>query len=747
MSITVKKTKLQFTIAITVIITLLCTALIPEYSFASKKSDAIKAIKVPDKINAEYVAYVPHGAKAASKKAISDSDSEKLVSTSKGTVYQLDASKNELSKIKKDSSVIVEKNLTFSASDTQLGGESLWATESQLEDMQPEEPYWNLDMVDSDESNTPNDQNDIVKVAVMDSGVEWLSDVNLKGDVNMVTEEQDVPFYMCDMTGHGTSVASIINKINPDAEIYSVRVLDMNNETTLERVIRGIYWCIENDINVINLSFGASQYSEILDYVIAEAESNGITLVAAAGNGGDDGVDYPAAYDDVIAVGAVDNHGEKTDFSAEGDDIDVVAPGVDVQVQSMLGMYTWVDGTSVSAPHVAAEASLVLQRDSSKTSDFVTGLIKETAKSLDNDDCGSGIIDISQAQDCYEEYEENYTANEGDILEQNDEPVAEFTDEEVSYEGKWAIQNHFADLIGNAGDAIYNGQVTTTAMRAIKRGAGYNDLQKVSANSSEKVFKGCWHGQYRLRNSGNGTGYHLINYISAYRMIRKVANLGGDISSLSSTNPYGWITNNTYTSIRNQFVNNKIGGRSWAAAIDQKPTGTYDANTQNIVNTIYQNPQIYSGTEAHKKSLRKCFLYGMALHHVADAYSHSTFVYKQFNSMIVHSGFNSSQEHIESGETTYFANEYAHDLTFKPNRFKDAKYAAQRVVLACAGNSIGIAETYKPDFSITTGGRGYYLGRVWTYAKEVNGTISNPQDDPSFSSYFSTFHYMAPVGE
>ena len=280
-------------------------------------------------------------------------------------------------------------------------------------------------------------------------------------------------------------------------------------------------------------------------------------------------------------------------------------------------------------------------------------------------------------------------------------------------------------------------------MRAIKRGAGYNDLQKDSAGN--KVFKGCWHGQYRLRNTGGKPGYHQINYISAYRMIRKVANLGGDVSSLPTTNPE-WITHNTYTSIKDQFANGKIGGRSWAEAIDNLPNGDYNSTMQDFMRSIYE-PQIYSGTAAHKKSLRKCFLYGMALHHVADTYSHSTFVYKQFNSMIVHSGFNSSQEHINSGETTYFANEYAHDLTFKPNRFKDAKYAAQRVVLACAGNSIGIAETYKPDFSITTGYRGYYLGRVWTYAKQVKGTIDNPQDDPSFSSYFSTFHYMAPFNE
>ena len=714
------------------------------YSEDTQRKEAAVASKNTRITNAEYVAFVPRNCKAAISK-ISQSDSELLVQSEKGTFYQLDASNNDIKSITEDDGVVIEKNSVFAASET-LQYESLWATEDQLDVLQPEEPEWNLDMISSDGDTIVSESAEPVKVAVLDSGVEWLSDIDLKGDVNLVIEEQDVPSYMCDMTGHGTAVASIISSINPAAEIYSVRILDVNNRTTLERIIRGLYWCVDNEVKVINMSFGSSQYSEILENVINEVTASGIIVIAAAGNSGEQGVEYPAAYENVIAVGSLDNHGQKSDFSAEGDEIDVVAPGESIQVQSMLGMYTWVKGTSMSAPHVTAEASLILQQDNSKDCSFVKGLIKETAKRINDNNCGSGIIDIHRANEYFDEYESNYNGSDEVGLPENEEVISDFSDEEVSYEGRWDIENHFSDLIGNHDDVIYNGNVTTTAMRAIKRGAGFNDLEKTSPVGGTKVFKGCWHGQYRLKNSEDNTGYHELNYVAAYRLIRKIANLGGDVSDLPVNNPYSWIVNSSYKNIYRKFENGGIGNKTWADAIDQKPTGTYNAATQNIVDNVYYAPQIYTGTTAHKKALRKCFLYGMALHHVADTFCHSTFVYKQFDSMIVHAGFNASSEHIASGETTYFPYEYAHDLSFKPNRFNDAKAAAQRVVLACAGESVSISETYRPDPSIAvespTGYRGYRLGRIWTYARTVTG-----DSESVLESFFDTIHYKAPINE
>ena len=115
------------------------------------------------------------------------------------------------------------------------------------------------------------------------------------------------------MTGHGTAIAGIINDIAPNAEIYSVRIMDAENKATLSRVVEGIYWCIENDIDIINMSFGTTVKSAVLEKAIQDANDAGILLISSAGNGDTQGVEYPAAYEEVIAVGAVNTSAQKTE--------------------------------------------------------------------------------------------------------------------------------------------------------------------------------------------------------------------------------------------------------------------------------------------------------------------------------------------------------------------------------------------------------------------------------------------------
>ena len=96
---------------------------------------------------------------------------------------------------------------------------------------------WNLEMLHADHLETePSErgqEGECVQVAVLDSGVEGMSDVNTAGSVNFVDEEGTVPLYMEDMTGHGTSVARIIQRIAPNSDIYSIKVLDENNKVTV----------------------------------------------------------------------------------------------------------------------------------------------------------------------------------------------------------------------------------------------------------------------------------------------------------------------------------------------------------------------------------------------------------------------------------------------------------------------------------------------------------------------------------
>lgn len=678
-----------------------------------------------------------------------DKDTDLLVKNGDVAIFQSDKAAGNTEAINnKSDNIIIEENIQFSASETALNSEELWFTEDELKQVEPEKPDWNQEMISAESTQENNICTNPVKVAVIDSGVEWFSDVNLKEEENFVEYEQDVPFYMSDATGHGTAVASIINKIYPDAEVYSARVLDLSNKTNLERIIRALYWCMDKQVDVINISIGASQYSKLLEEVIQEAVSRGIVVVASAGNGAEQGVEYPAAYDTVIAVGSVDNHAEKSDFSAEGSEVDVVAPGESIEVQSLLGMYTWADGTSLSAPHVAAEAAILLEKDKSKDSEFIKKLIRKTAVDLsDNTDCGEGLININRAQELYNEFEKQYDnkeATDNVILNADTEDnIPEFSDDQTDYKGRWIVKDHVSSM-GKSNDPVYKGMITSTAMKAIKRGAMYNDLEK--KENGEKVFPAHWHGQYRLLND-DGKAYHENNYIADYRLIRKLANNNGDSSGIKRTD-CKWIRDANFNSIISRFKNGKLAGKEWSAVIDQKPNGTYSAENASLLNAYYDT-KLYTGTNSRKATLRRCFLYGMALHNVTDAYSHSTFAGQSLYQLIVHT----DKEESSLINKEKYTNKRAHDKTFLPNRFNDAKSAAVRVVRACKdiGEHVNIAETFAPNPNASTipkvGSRGYYLGRVLYYAEEVNGTIESHKEDSKFKKYFNAIDYNAPINE
>jgi minor extracellular protease Epr len=103
--------------------------------------------------------------------------------------------------------------------------------------------------------------------------------------------------------------------VNSNVEIYSATVLDEENKAPISRIIAGIYWAIENDVNILSISFGTTKYSEALEIAIKDATDKGILVVAAAGNNNSEVVEYPAAFDNVMAVGGVDSQGNIAGYS------------------------------------------------------------------------------------------------------------------------------------------------------------------------------------------------------------------------------------------------------------------------------------------------------------------------------------------------------------------------------------------------------------------------------------------------
>ena len=203
-----------------------------------------------------------------------------------------------------------------------------------------------------------------------------------------------------DPHGHGTHVAGIIasngigiKSVAPQALIMPIRVLSAQGTGDMSDVACGIKYAADNGAKVINLSLGSSTDSAALRATIGYAISKDVLVVAAAGNGGPTAPpSYPAAYPDVLAVGAVNQNLTIASFSNVGNYVDVVAPGVGIwsTCSSPSNACTTADGdpnyeslsgTSMAAPFVAGLAALIFAMDANLARTDVASII--TSSSID----------------------------------------------------------------------------------------------------------------------------------------------------------------------------------------------------------------------------------------------------------------------------------------------------------------------------------------------------------------------------
>lgn len=428
--------KKVFTIVITIA---LLFYYVPEECYADSQIDSIN--------KQEYIISSKNNIKSMKLKKISSCDD----------MFEGSLSKNEVQKLKKEGAV-VEKDIQLRAS----------GKERKLnKDKNKVKEIWNYLMINVDQGIEVSNSAKKIKIAVLDSGIDRGNTIP-KGYHN-ITDEDTAPWYFEDMTGHGTSVSGIIQNIVPNAEIYSVKVLDSENKTQLSKVVEGIYWCIENDIKVINMSFGTLQYSKILEQAVDDAYKAGIIMVASAGNKDEQGIDYPAAFEKVISVGAVDSQGEKTEESSKGKGLDIMAPGKQVVSDGLYGTNIVVGGTSIATPHVTGAVALILQKNVEVSPNFVKELLLQSAKKIGDKNCtGSGLLDVEYALANYEEfvnkYEETTIDNDVGLLSENDTPIK--TAETDLVEGSW--KDHYV-LFDDAIAGKYNG--TQQDLQKIKLGS------------------------------------------------------------------------------------------------------------------------------------------------------------------------------------------------------------------------------------------------------------------------------------
>jgi subtilisin family serine protease len=211
----------------------------------------------------------------------------------------------------------------------------------------------------------------------------------VKGGYDTLTQSDAT--WAQDTLAHGTHTAGVIagnldnaigiRGIAPDAEIYAYKILP---DGRFSNLIDALNLCIEQQIDVVNLSLGSEQRSELVEQKIQEAKRLGVACIVAAGNSGGP-VQYPATSPHVLAVAAVGKQGEfppesyhgtqvlvgngrvvssdgffSARFTCFGPEVDVCAPGVAILSSVPPDNFAVWDGTSMAAPHVTGLAALVL---------------------------------------------------------------------------------------------------------------------------------------------------------------------------------------------------------------------------------------------------------------------------------------------------------------------------------------------------------------------------------------------------
>lgn len=160
--------------------------------------------------------------------------------------------------------------------------------------------------------------------------------------------------------------------------IYLSRVYGL---LEFDDVALGIIYATDNGANVISMSFGGGD-SDLVHDAINYAYSQGVVLVAAAGNDNTNAPSYPAGYDNVIAVAATDSDDSKASFSNYGSWVDVAAPGVDILSTLPNNAYGSWSGTSMACPHVTGLAALILSKNQSFDQEEVRTIICDSADRL-----------------------------------------------------------------------------------------------------------------------------------------------------------------------------------------------------------------------------------------------------------------------------------------------------------------------------------------------------------------------------
>ncbi len=289
--------------------------------------------------------------------------------------------------------------------------------------------------------NIDSNSTERVKIGIMDTGIN--SSTSLKVEYNQEYVEED-SFIFPDLSGHGTAVAGVIASdeygIKNNTELYSIKVMSQENIAYLSDIVNGIYWAINNNIKVLNMSFGTSKYSEALEEAVNDAAAAGILIVASAGNDGT--IRYPAAFPNVIAAGSIDHNGNVMSQNGAQYTNILYAPGDSIFTVGDFETTIACSGTSMAAPHITAVAAALWERDNQKNANFIKDLLFATANSSID---GIRVLDAECASEKYTAFSAEYTESAvAPPIYLNTAPITTFDDE--TFEALWGGSDHSASI-------------------------------------------------------------------------------------------------------------------------------------------------------------------------------------------------------------------------------------------------------------------------------------------------------------
>ena len=241
---------------------------------------------------------------------------------------------------------------------------------------------------------------DIV-VAVIDSGVTRHSELSDH------LSRWDIGYGYDDDTGHGTHVAGIIGAslgngiggagVAPGVSLLSIKA-GKNGGFYDSDLATAVRLAVREGADIINMSLGGPFPNSTMRSAVSYAISNGVTIVAAMGNDGTNGMNYPAAYDGVIGVVSTDSTGNRAYYSTYGSWADVCAPGSDI-LSTVPGGYGFKDGTSMASPVVAGVCALYMSAMGHVSPATMEKVLESSCNKLSGKDLGAGIVDAAKMFD------------------------------------------------------------------------------------------------------------------------------------------------------------------------------------------------------------------------------------------------------------------------------------------------------------------------------------------------------------